>query len=131
MSRGAFTLLELVVVIIIIGAITAIAIPRMSRGTHGAADATTQAGLRELSVALEIYLAQNEGRDPAIKPDGTYDNNGDNFGARLVDNGYLKSIPYNPGTRQSCIRLTNIDSPTAECAWRYNSQIQTFLDDTP
>ena len=48
-SRGGFSLLELVIVVVIIGIVAAIAIPRMSRGTAGASDSAVSG---DLAVAL-------------------------------------------------------------------------------
>ncbi len=129
--RRGFSLIELVIVIVILAIIAAIAIPRLSSSAQHAKDATVRAGLRELTVALDIYTTNNEGRDPSIAPDGSFDTDSDAFTARLIADGYLKAIPYNPYTRKACMRLTDIESPTAECAWRYNPVTQVFLDDTP
>lgn len=129
--RRGFSLIELVIVIVILGVIAAIAIPRLGSSAQHAKDATVRASLRELTVALDIYTTKNEGRDPSIAPNGSFDTDSDAFTARLLADGYLKAIPYNPYTRKACMRLTNIENPTAECAWRYNPQTHQFLDDTP
>jgi type II secretory pathway pseudopilin PulG len=57
-------LLELVIVVVLMGVIAAIAIPRISRGTSGAADAALSANLSVLRNAINLY----EGEHPGLHP---------------------------------------------------------------
>ena len=61
----AFSLVELVIGVVILGIIGAIAIPRMSRGAAGAADSGLQADLAVLRNAIELYAAEHAGTYPA------------------------------------------------------------------
>ncbi len=63
-SRG-FSLLELVIVVVILGIIAAIAIPRMSRGSEGAADGALKANLAVLRNAIDLFIAEHDGKIPA------------------------------------------------------------------
>ena len=54
-NRKAFSLIELVIVIIIMGVISAIAIPRMVRGAEGADVTGLQSDLAVLRGAIEMY----------------------------------------------------------------------------
>ena len=62
--HNAFSMIELVIVIVIIGIIAAIAIPRMSRGTAGAQTGALTANLTILRNAIELYRAEHDGRLP-------------------------------------------------------------------
>jgi prepilin-type N-terminal cleavage/methylation domain-containing protein len=55
----AFSLIELVMVIVIIAVIAAIAIPRLSRGTDAAADASTTQNVAVLQKAVDLYAAEH------------------------------------------------------------------------
>ena len=58
--RRAFSLIELVIVIIIMGVISAIAIPRMMRGAEGADITGLQADLAVLRNAVEMYRYEHQ-----------------------------------------------------------------------
>ncbi len=65
-SRRAFSLIELVIVVVILGIIGAIAIPRMSRGAVGAADSGAISDLAVLRSAIDLYQAEHDGAYPAL-----------------------------------------------------------------
>jgi general secretion pathway protein G len=57
--RSAFTLLELVIVILILGIIAAVAVPRMANQTQTARDNSARQSLGILRNAIELYNAKN------------------------------------------------------------------------
>ncbi len=63
-KRCGFTLLEIVLVIVIIGIIAALAIPRMSRGAAGAAEGTLKGDLAVLRKAIDFYATEHGGTLP-------------------------------------------------------------------
>src|SRR4051794_30990853 len=69
-ARG-FSLVELVIVVVIIGIIAAIAIPRMSRGTAGAADNALAENLAILRKAIDVFQAEHNGAYPTPGPSCT------------------------------------------------------------
>jgi len=64
--RRGFSLLELVIVVVIIGIIAAIAIPRLSRGTAGAADSSLSGNLAVLRNAIDLYNSEHPGKFPTL-----------------------------------------------------------------
>jgi prepilin-type N-terminal cleavage/methylation domain-containing protein len=66
--RGAFTLVELVVAIVILGLLAAMAIPRLSRGAVDGDEAELRSSLSVLRTAIELYYHDHgvyPGREPA------------------------------------------------------------------
>jgi prepilin-type N-terminal cleavage/methylation domain-containing protein len=62
-GRG-FSLVELVIVVVILGIIAAIAIPRMSRGSAGAAENALAENLAILRKAIDVFQAEHNGAYP-------------------------------------------------------------------
>lgn len=61
---GGFSMLELVIVIIILGIVAAIAVPRLSRGSQAAAEAALMQTLTVARKALDLYVAEHGGQLP-------------------------------------------------------------------
>jgi type II secretory pathway pseudopilin PulG len=61
-----FSLLDLMLVVVIIGLIAAIAIPRMSRGAAGASDTALSGNLAVLRDAIDRYAAEHNGTYPTV-----------------------------------------------------------------
>ncbi len=59
-SRRAFTLVELVVVILIIGILSAVAVPKLFNTATKARESGTRQSLAVLRDAIELYRSQNE-----------------------------------------------------------------------
>ena len=69
-TKRAFTLVEMIIVVVIIGILAAIAIPRLSRGAAGASDAGVRGNLSVLRNAVELYFYEH-GEYPGKNGDGT------------------------------------------------------------
>lgn len=64
--KSAFTILELLVVIAIIAVLAGLAVPMYERGTANARAAACVSNLRQLGVALNLYLAEHNATFPAL-----------------------------------------------------------------
>ncbi len=89
--RRAFTLVEILIVVVILGILAAIVVPQFAGATGEAAAGTTNHELEKLRRALDVYQARWSGALPPIgEGDGTW--------GPLVGSGgeYLKAAPRNP-----------------------------------
>lgn len=86
-SRAAFTLVELIVVIIVLGIIAAVAAPRMFFTVTDARDGSMRKRLRLVRDAIDLYRAEHR----ALPGDAGTQHD---FKADLK--GYLKRFPRNP-----------------------------------
>lgn len=133
-GRRAFSMIELVIVVVIIGIIAAIAIPRMSRGTAAAADSALKSNLAILRNAIDLYQTEHNGLYPTASAGATveelltqYSNadGSDTNPTKDTANGfiygpYLRAIPTMPvGAEKG--KKTIGATATAGTAWVYDS----------
>ena len=104
--KRAFSLVELVIVIVIIGVLAAIAVPRLSRGATTASENALSANLAAMRSAIELFYAEHGQTYPALAkfedPLTKYsDLSGTTFGDRDTATGviygpYLRAVPPLP-----------------------------------
>jgi prepilin-type N-terminal cleavage/methylation domain-containing protein len=69
-SPGGFSLLEVIIVVVIIGIIAAIAIPRISSSTERTREASLLGNLAVMRRAIDAYAAEHNQVNPGINGDG-------------------------------------------------------------
>src|SRR5215471_16958727 len=65
--QRAFTLIELLVVIAIIGTLAALLMPAFSRAKETARGAVCTSNLRQIGIALQLYVQENNNRMPFLR----------------------------------------------------------------
>ena len=69
-KKSGFSLVELVIVIVILGIIAAVAIPRITSGSRNAGESALRANLQTLRNAVDWYYAEHSNTFPGAKGDG-------------------------------------------------------------
>lgn len=86
--RRAFTLVEILIVVIILGILAAIVVPAFTRATNEARAETTYSELQKIRRHIEVFRARNSSLYPNIQEDdGTW--------GEIVGEEYLMSPPTN------------------------------------
>lgn len=119
-------MLELVIVIVILGIIAAVAIPRLSRGSAGAADSALAGDLAVLRGAIDLYAAEHGGMFPtdaaAAAQLTTYTDAAGNAqagkDATHIYGPYLRKVPPLPvGARKGSTGMASVGG--AGVGWIY------------
>ena len=120
--RAAFSLVELVVVVLIIGILAAVAAPRMFDTAGNARDAATKASLGIVRDSIELYRSQNGTYPPAtslptaIKP---------------YMKGTFPSVQTTQATNQNNTVVASTADPISVVAgsagWAYNQTTGEFV----
>ncbi|MCP4709817.1 MAG: type II secretion system protein [Planctomycetes bacterium] len=69
-KRKGFSLIELVIVIVILGIVAAIAIPRIGSGSRNAGESALTANLASIRNAIDWYYSDHHNSYPGAKADG-------------------------------------------------------------
>ena len=124
MNRKGFSLIELVVVVMILGILAAIAVPKLLNTSQVAVDNGIKATLDTVRDAIEIYTAENNG----ALPGQTDDLPGD---IALYLRGDFPVCPVGPATNAT-IKYSASSGTIAGAAaptegWHYNKTTGEFI----
>ena len=120
-SVRAFTLVEILIVVVLLGILAAIVDPLFSQSSNEARAQTTYSELEKIRRHIEVYQARNSGAFPTIQEDnGTW---GEIVGPTSE---YLKSAPVNAwvgGSNAKVIHFaeTPDESFHTDYGWIYNA----------
>ena len=134
-AEPAFSAIEMVLVVAILGIITVIAAPHLTQTTTRARDVAMAASLAQLQRAVDLYTAEHADLNPVTDPDGATTSTGSSVVFRLTrytdDAGnvapaglfgpYLRSWPTNLYNGKQSLR---VDGPVAGAntdGWRIDS----------
>lgn len=132
-ERG-FTLLELVVVVVVIGVLAAVAVPRFASATGNAQLRRLHADTATLQQAIDLYTVEHDGLTPAHEGVDKLTTDESVFRGRLLDRTdaagevtetglfgpYLRSWPLNPMTQCQALRIDGAEAGQ-DCGWHFDS----------
>ncbi|MBX3358272.1 MAG: type II secretion system protein [Phycisphaeraceae bacterium] len=144
-TRPAFSMVELIIVMVIVGLVSAMAIPRLSSAADRSRVAATTANLRLIARAIEYYAAEHADRGPLDEPDGSTTSDGDLVASRLTARTtasgqvsstgpfgpYLRTMPPNPYNRLATIRIGGAAAGANTHGWRLDPATRLLAGDHP
>ena len=152
--KRAFSLVELMIVVAILGILAAIALPTFQGHVSEAKQAAARENLHILRAAIEFYAAQHKGLPPGYLNGEVAAENDAIFIIQIVyftnESGqgssvrtetyplgqYLNAIPKNPFNENSSVKLLEDaesfpESPTGAFGWIYKPATKTIKLDWP
>ncbi len=128
MKRSAFTLVELLIVVIILGILAAIVVPQFTDAATDARLSSLTTNLATIRGQLELYKLQHGGNYPAILTFTAQMTAGtDAAGAVGTDFGpYLQRVPNNPFTVGGTGNDVTSTATGAAKAWFYDAATGEF-----
>ncbi len=129
----AFTLVEILIVVVILGILAAIVVPQFTNATQDAQAGNLQSQLKSLQNQIELYSARNNGTYPDFSSSANaWGVDLTSAATTMIGGGYIKSVPKNPaftgtGTQDSVSIVTTAGvQGSATTAWVWNSANRTL-----
>jgi len=129
--RSAFTLVEVLIVVVIMAILAATIIPQFTDSTKDAKASTTKFNLHTLRSQIELYRTQHNGTPPSTSlvelTQSTNAAGTSGTGANFPYGPYIREIPKNPFTNSAGIKVVTNDPALAADVtaggggWLYNA----------
>src|SRR5436190_12046642 len=128
--RSAFTLIEVLIVVVIMAILAATIIPQFTDSTKDAKASTVQFNLHTLRSQIQLYRTQHSGTAPTAtlaellaSTDAT---GATGTGANFPYGPYLRQIPVNPYSNNATVKVITTDPAvvgdvTGTGGWLYNT----------
>ena len=119
-TRKAFTLVEILIVVVILGILAAIVVPQFTNATQDAQQGNLRAQIKSLQNQIELFKARTNNyptlAELSANPVSTTETNG--WGI-LIDGGYIKKAPHNPAAPAADQCKVGIETAGAGFGWQY------------
>ena len=112
--RKAFTLVEILIVVVILGILAAIVVPQFTNATQDAQGGNIQTQLDTLNNQIELFRARTN-QYPGTATPGTLV--GTDW-MDMINGGYLKSAPKNPYNGSTTVAATGSSAPASD-GWHW------------
>lgn len=107
-TGDAFTLVEVLIVVAILGILAAVVVPEYQNYTQKAKESAAKENLQILRTAIGRYAVQHNDVAPGYPGDNPSANPSlHSFTVQLVDGGYISERPENPFSNLISIKLVN------------------------
>ncbi len=133
MKRNAFTLVELLIVVVILGILAAVVIPQFTDASTDARLSSLTTNLATIRGQIELYKLQHGGSYPNLTTPVTFvdamTKKTDATGAVSASGKYgpyLQAIPNNPFTVPPANDVTNTAAAVTK-AWNYDETTGAFI----
>ena len=121
--KRAFTLIEILIVVVILGILAAIVIPQFTDASGDAMDANIRSQLQTIRSQIELYNVQL----PGLTYSGRAGSDDATFWNDLVNNDYLQQAPRNP--RQAAATAAFVmDGSVYTGGWAFDGDDLTASD---
>lgn len=136
--NAAFTLLEILVVVIVLGILAMIVIPKFTAAADSAKAARMASDLRTIRQQLELYRLEHRGNFPTLLATDTRQltqtTNDDGTIAPAGKSGpYLQVMPANPFNDKATVEVEDgiADKGDGSHGWHFDMSTGCFDSDTP
>jgi general secretion pathway protein G len=137
--RRGFTLIEILVVVVLLGILAAVVVPRISRAGGETRTSALVTDLRRVRSSIELYKFHHNDQLPAATGEEPADlvrrmtTQTDADGNPGVDFGpYMQSLPANPFNDLATVRIDGDAAGAGSDGWRFDTTTGAFqTDDSP